>query len=49
MTHAWSQRHKKINCVQTLTWLFQFVGDDASDEVRLGAPQCGHQIVQLLL
>lgn len=31
------------------TGLFQFVGDDTTDEVRLGGPQGGHQVVQLFL
>lgn len=30
-------------------WLLQFVGDDTTDEVRLGSAQGGHQVVQLLL
>lgn len=31
------------------TGLFQFVGNDTTDEVRLGGPQGGHQVVQLFL
>lgn len=31
------------------TWLFQFVGDDTTDEVRLRALQSRHQVVQLFL
>lgn len=31
------------------TWLFQFVGNDTTDEVRLGGSQSGHQVVQLFL
>lgn len=32
-----------------LTRLFQLVGDDTTDEVRLGRPQSGHQVVKLFL
>lgn len=31
------------------TWLFQFVGDDATNEMRLGSLQGLHQVVQLFL
>jgi hypothetical protein len=42
-------KHVKLYTRALLTWLFQLVGDDTTDEVRLGAPQSGHQVVQLLL
>lgn len=29
--------------------LFQFIGNDTTDEVRLGGSQGGHQVVQLFL
>lgn len=32
-----------------LTRRLGLVGDDTTDEVRLGTPQGGHQVVQLLL
>lgn len=32
-----------------LTWLFQLVGNDTTDKVRLCAPQSCHQVVQLFL
>src|SRR6218665_1396868 len=32
-----------------VTRLFEFVGDDASDEMRMGRLQVGHQLVQRFL
>ena len=33
----------------TLTRSFGFIGDDAPHEMRMGAPEVGHQLVQILL
>ena len=34
---------------QCLTRSFGLIGDDAAHKVRVGAPQVGHQLVQILL
>lgn len=35
--------------VRCLTWLLELVGNDAANEVWVGAVQCGHELVQLFL
>lgn len=35
--------------MRSSTWLFQFVGDDTTYEVRGSRSQGGHQVVQLFL
>ena len=32
-----------------LTWSLPFIGDDAAHKVRVGGPQVGHELIQILL
>ena len=35
--------------LELLTRSFRFIGDDAPHKVRMGTPEVGHQLVQILL
>jgi hypothetical protein len=35
--------------LETLTGSLGFIGDDTPHEMRMGAPEIGHQLVQILL
>ena len=37
------------SALELLTRGFRLIGDDAAHKVRMGAPQVGHQLVQILL
>jgi hypothetical protein len=44
------QRFDRIHCILGLvTWCFHFIGDNTSDEVRMGAVKIVHQLMKLLL
>ena len=39
----------RLDPYTSLTWSLPFIGDDAAHKVRVGGPQVGHKLVQILL